>query len=120
MYRFIMLFVNQRLLLVSFLLVLIVNMSSCRQILYYSDRANTPGMTKAMEAKATFSIRPNTNGDSRSSNSKGYSSVTNNGGAGTSIDLAFSPVKHLGIIGSYRNLSFNSVRNYQDGGVSGT
>jgi len=101
------------------LLLLIAVLSSCRQVLYFPDRANTPGLTEALEAKATFSIRPNNSGSS-SSSSNGNSSTTNNGGVGTSIDLAFSPVEHLGIIGSYRYLSFNAVRNYNNTGGSGT
>lgn len=104
---------NENLSLPKALLLLIVALSSCRQALYVPDRANTPGLTEALEAKATFSIRPNTKGSSSSYNN-GKSSNSNSGGTGTSIDLAFSPIKHIGLMGSYRSLRLNTVRNYQD------
>lgn len=71
-------------------------LSSCQQRLYFPDRANTPGLTQALEGKATFSIKPQGNDNER--DSLGSDEVN----FGTGIDLAFSPVKHLGIIWSYR------------------
>lgn len=72
-------------------LLCIVLLSACQQKMYFPDRANTPGLTEALEAKATFSIKPQANHNS-----------DENSSVGTSIDLAFSPVQHFGIIGSYR------------------
>ena len=82
---------NRNVPLLSFFLFLLIGLSSCQQKMYFPDRANTPGLTKALEGKATFSIKPQTNHNSNENSS-----------VGTSIDLAFSPVQHFGIIGSYR------------------
>src|SRR4051812_27411041 len=94
---------NRNLLLQIFLVLLIVAISSCQQKMYFPDRANAPGLTQAMEAKATFSMKPQAN-----DNSEENSSV------GSSIDLAFSPVSHFGIIASYRWIN-DRVINEDDG-----
>lgn len=91
-------------LLQIFFIVLIAGLSSCQQKMYFPDRANAPGLTKALEAKATFSMKPQANDNSNDNNS-----------VGTSIDVAFSPVRRLGIIASYRWIN-NRVINEDDGG----
>lgn len=97
-------FMSRNLLLPCLLFLLLAGISSCQQKMYFPDRANAPGLTQALEAKATFSIKPQAN-----ENSEENSSV------GTSIDLAFSPVSHLGIIASYRWIN-DRVIDEDDGG----
>lgn len=67
---------------------------SCQQRLYFPDRANTPGLTHAMEGKITGSLKfQNNEQDSLNSENVNF---------GTGIDIAFSPVNHFGIMGSGR------------------
>ncbi|WP_118976104.1 hypothetical protein [Taibaiella koreensis] len=68
---------------------------SCQQKMYFPERANTPGLTEALEGKATLSFKPQTN-DIDSGNSKG-------GIISPAFDIAFAPANHFGIIASYRS-----------------
>ncbi|KAA5536754.1 hypothetical protein F0919_03535 [Taibaiella lutea] len=99
---------NRKLLQGFILLLLIIGISSCQQKMYFPDRANSPGLTKALEAKATFSMKPQAN-----DNSEENSSV------GSSIDLAFSPVNHFGIIASYRWINDRVIHENDGGGFWG-
>jgi hypothetical protein len=83
------------------LLLLILLFCSCQQRLYFPDRANTPGLTHALEGKATFSIKPQGN--------DADSGQADNANFGAGIDLAFSPVNHFGIIGSYRWINNRTI-----------
>lgn len=87
------------------LLLVTVCMASCQQRLYFPDRANTPGLTHAMEGKATISLKPQANEyDSTKSESVNF---------GTGIDLAFSPIQHLGLIASYRWITDRRIEENQ-------
>lgn len=76
--------------------VILIFSSSCQQRLYFADRANAPGLTEAMEAKLALSVKAQLNDGGDSMNN------INGNGVGYGIDAAFSPVNHLGLIGSYR------------------
>lgn len=89
-----------------FAVVCLLSLNACRQVLYFPDRANTPALSKALEAKATISIKPQSNDRDTSLGKKG--------GVGTSIDLAFSPLKHIGIIGSYRWINNRIIHDQTD------
>lgn len=68
---------------------------SCQQRMYFPERANTPGLTEALEGKATFSFKPQFNDMDSFNNPSGILSPA--------VDLAFAPVNHFGIIASYRS-----------------
>jgi hypothetical protein len=70
--------------------------------MYFPDRANVPGLTRALDTKATISIKPQAN-----------DSMSVNGNVGVSVDLAFSPVNHFGIIGSYRWINDRVIKEDQ-------
>ncbi|MFN4246238.1 MAG: hypothetical protein ACK4EY_00865 [Flavipsychrobacter sp.] len=70
-------------------------LSSCYQRMYFPDRVNSPGFKEAGEVKASFAVKPQSSPDKPGVNSSNLS---------PSADVAFSPVKHLGIIGSYRSV----------------
>jgi len=78
-----------------FLLALPLLLLSCQQKMYFPERANTPGLTEALEGKATLSFKPQTN-DIDSGDSKG-------GILSPAFDIAFAPANHFGIIASYRS-----------------
>lgn len=80
---------------ILFSALVILSLSSCQQKMYFPDRANTPGLTEALEGKATFSIKPQTN-DIDSTNAKGAI-------LSPAFDIAFAPANHFGIIASYRS-----------------
>lgn len=84
-------------------------MVSCQQRLYFPDRANTPGLTHALEGKATISLKPQAN--------EHDSTKTDDVTFGTSIDLAFSPVKHLGLTASYRWINDRRIKENQSVGI---
>ena len=75
--------------------ILLISFCSCQQRLYFPERANTPMLSEAREAKVTLSAKPQSN----------YSdSLHGNGGSASfAMDAAFAPVNHLGIIASYRS-----------------
>src|ERR1043165_6593463 len=73
-------------------------LSSCQQKLYFPDRANTPMLSKALEAKLTTSWKVQGNSSSDSDRNKG-------GDAAFDFDAAFAPINHLGLIVSYRGLN---------------
>lgn len=68
---------------------------SCQQKMYFPERANTPGLTEALEGKITVSVKPQTN-DIDSGSSEG-------GILSPAFDIAFAPANHFGIIASYRS-----------------
>lgn len=78
--------------LLSFIVVLVLILSSCQQRMYFPDRANVLGFKEKGEAKLTASFKPQ-NDDN-----------TNNAPAqvSPSVDIAYAPVNHLAVIGSYR------------------
>lgn len=84
-------------------------LSSCQQRLYFPDRANTPGLTHALEGKATFSLKPQGN--------DADSGQTENITCGVGIDLAFSPIKNFGITGSYRKINNRKIEEGQPTGL---
>jgi hypothetical protein len=75
--------------------LLLVSFSSCQQRLYFPERANTPMLSEALEAKVTLSAKPQAN-HSDSAHGKA-------GAASFAMDAAFAPVNHFGIIASYRS-----------------
>lgn len=81
-------------------------LSSCQQRLYFPDRANTPGLTHALEGKLSLSLKPQANAHD--------STKTDDMNFGTGIDLAFSPVNHLGLIASYRHINDRYIKEDQD------
>ncbi len=87
----------------------VVLLASCQQRLYFPDRANTPGLTHALEGKAIISLKPQAN--------ERDSTKTDNTSFGTSIDLAFSPVNHLGLIASYRWINDRRIDENLEAGI---
>lgn len=81
--------------------LLALTLSSCQQKLYFPDRANTPGLTEALEGKITLAAKPQAN--------DGDSSLGRGSSASYGADLAFSPVTHLGIIASYRSVNHRKI-----------
>ncbi|HXS35950.1 MAG TPA: hypothetical protein VN721_04580 [Flavipsychrobacter sp.] len=63
-------------------------LSSCMQRMYFPDRANVMGFKEAHEAKITASIKPQSDSVPQVS---------------PAVDIAFAPVNHIGIFGSYRS-----------------
>jgi len=76
--------------------IIVFLLASCQQRLYFPDRANTPGLTQAMEGKATITLKPQT----KPSDTSTQEDVN----FGTGIDLAFAPMNNWGVIASYRQI----------------
>lgn len=72
--------------------------ASCQPRLYFPDRANAPALSEAYEGKLILSMKPQTT----SSDSLGK---RHGQGSSFSMDAAFSPADHIGIIASYRRLN---------------
>lgn len=81
--------------------VLIISLSSCYQRMYFPDRVNSPGLNEALDAKLTLAVKPQ---------SAGSDSGVNSSNLSPSVDIAFAPVNHLGIIASYRSVNNRFIR----------
>jgi len=93
--------------LLSSLLLPVIFLTGCAQKLYFPDRVNTPGLSRPLEGKATLSLKPQWM----------YQDSLNNGmNFGWGADAAFSPVNHLGLIVSYRNINNKKV-GYEENGI---
>jgi hypothetical protein len=68
------------------------------QRMYFPDRVNTPGFRHGGEAKLSISVKPQS--DEVHPDSLGQS-----GSISPALDLAYSPITHLGIIASYRSVN---------------
>ena len=75
-----------------------------QQQLYYPNRANEPALNHAGDAKVNLSY--DYTGSSRSSTTTGATTIVNNHRYinSFSVEGAYSPVNHLGIIGSFRSM----------------
>jgi hypothetical protein len=80
-------------------------LASCQQRMYFPERANTPGLTEALEGKATISFKPQGN-----EIDSGYSG----GILSPAVDLAFAPVNNFGIIASYRSTINRNIEEGQN------
>jgi hypothetical protein len=83
-------------------------LASCQQRLYFPDRANSPGLTQAMEGKVTLSVKPQDKDDVTDPDALNF---------GLGADIAFSPINHLGIIGSYRHILNKTIEENQQYGI---
>lgn len=92
-------------------LLLFLLLEACSQKMYFPDRVNAPNLREAMEGKATFSAK---------FQMKPTDTVTNvqNVNMGLGGDIAFSPVKHLGLIASYRRILNKEIRDESTGAFS--
>lgn len=79
------------------ILFLSILLSSCTQRIYFPDKVVTPGLTAQFETKVNLSFRMH---NSYSPTNDSTSSLK----FSPSIDLAFSPLNHLGVFGSYKTL----------------
>ena len=82
----------------SVALAAVFTLTGCTQRLYFPDRANTPGLSEALEGKITASWK----GQATSTDGLG---TERGAGSSFALDAAFAPINHLGITASYRGLN---------------
>lgn len=80
----------------------LLGMASCQQRMYFPERANSPGLREGGEAKLTLSLKPQSSSD--------IDSVQRGNPVSFAADLAFAPVNHLLVFGSYRSLNHRVIR----------
>ena len=78
--------------------IMLGSLVSCQQRMFFPDRANTPGLREAYEAKLTLSFKPQGTTKNDSGNTMGNASSF-------AADLAFAPAEHFLVFGSYRGLN---------------
>lgn len=83
-------------------LFLFLTITSCQQRMYFPDRVNTPGLREAYETKLTLSLKPQSGGSSDSN-------IGRSNPVSFAADLAFAPVNHLAVFGSYRSLNHRVI-----------
>src|SRR5215217_4254258 len=89
--------------LLPFLLVTaLLGMASCQQRMYFPERANSPGLREGGEAKLTLSLKPHSAND--------IDSGQRGNAVSFAADLAFAPVNHLLVFGSYRSINHRVIR----------
>jgi len=77
--------------------------SSCTQRIYFPDKAVAPGLTEQLETKLYLSARPHTS-------ATGTIDTASKLKFSPSVDLAFSPIKHIGVFASYKTLLNKTFR----------
>lgn len=79
-----------------------LGLTSCQQRLYFPERANAPGLTDGGQLQAIVSVKAQTR-DQSDSTQKGGNLFS------PGFDIALSPFRHFGLIGSYRVLNNKQI-----------